>query len=205
MMQRRARSTQAEDNVAATRLDISMTEAEMKRLLDALFPLVPGLFEELQAGIEALDLSCGSGQRLHWLAKAFPRSVFTGYDASEAAVSAARLAAKEAHITNISFAVKEATALNEWQSYSLITACPAALRQTQSANLLACIAQALRDDGVLVMRAAAASEMATPLAAQSAPYSDSEPMQQWLSAGFQSLEITYLPESNQTYYIARKR
>ncbi|MFB2768463.1 class I SAM-dependent methyltransferase [Pelatocladus sp. BLCC-F211] len=63
-------------------------------LLDHILPLVPGLVEALQAGIDVLDIGCGSGQAMSMLAQTFPQSRFTGYDFSSEAIATART---EAH------------------------------------------------------------------------------------------------------------
>ena len=49
-------------------------------LVDSILPLVPGLIDALHAGIDVLDVGCGRGHALNVMAKAFPRSHFTGYD-----------------------------------------------------------------------------------------------------------------------------
>jgi hypothetical protein len=58
-------------------------------LFDSILPLVPGLVERLQSGIEVLDVGCGSGRALNLMARTFPNSRFTGYDFSEEAIAAA--------------------------------------------------------------------------------------------------------------------
>src|SRR5215207_7035758 len=52
-------------------------------LTGSILPLVPGLTERLEAGIEVLDLGCGSGRALTLMARTYPRSRFTGYDLSD--------------------------------------------------------------------------------------------------------------------------
>jgi hypothetical protein len=47
-------------------------------LFDHILPLVPGLTERLEAGIEVLDVGSGSGRALNLMARAFPNSRFTG-------------------------------------------------------------------------------------------------------------------------------
>src|SRR6185369_3362514 len=58
-------------------------------LLQKVVPLT-GRAEALDRGIDVLDIGCGQGHASNLLARAFPRSRFTGYDFSEAGVAAAR-------------------------------------------------------------------------------------------------------------------
>ena len=52
-------------------------------LVEKILPLVPGLIEKLQQGINVLDVGCGRGHALKRLAQAFPHSHFFGFDFSE--------------------------------------------------------------------------------------------------------------------------
>ena len=52
-------------------------------LIHTILPLVPGLLERLQAGIEVADIGCGRGHAHNLMAQAFPKSRFVGYDFSE--------------------------------------------------------------------------------------------------------------------------
>ena len=50
-----------------------------------ILPLVPGLAEQLERGVRALDVGCGSGRILNRLAELFPKSRFVGMDLSKEA------------------------------------------------------------------------------------------------------------------------
>lgn len=58
-------------------------------LIESTLPLVPGLIERLQAGIDVADVGCGAGHAINLMAKAFPKSRITGYDFSDETLSAA--------------------------------------------------------------------------------------------------------------------
>jgi len=58
-------------------------------LLDTILPLVPGLIERMRAGIDVMDVGCGSGRALNLMARTFPKSRFTGYDFLEEGFGAA--------------------------------------------------------------------------------------------------------------------
>jgi tRNA G46 methylase TrmB len=70
-------------------------------LTDHILPLVPGLIERLEEGIDVLDVGCGSGRALSLMARTFPNSRFLGYDFSEEAIARARAEAQEHGTTNV--------------------------------------------------------------------------------------------------------
>jgi 2-polyprenyl-3-methyl-5-hydroxy-6-metoxy-1,4-benzoquinol methylase len=126
-------------------------------LLDAILPLVPGLAERLEAGIDVLDVGCGSGRALNLLAQAFPNSRFTGYDLSEETIALALAEAREHSAKNVRFEVKDAAKLDEEDSYDLITTFDVIHDQAHPAAVLSGISKALRPDGVYFMQDIAGS------------------------------------------------
>jgi SAM-dependent methyltransferase len=126
-------------------------------LVDHILPLVPGLSERLEAGIEVLDVGSGSGRALNLMARAFPHSHFTGYDLSEEGVLRAIIEAKKHGSTNVRFEVKDAATLDETRRYDLITTFDAVHDQARPAAVLGNIARALKDDGVYLMQDIAGS------------------------------------------------
>jgi 2-polyprenyl-3-methyl-5-hydroxy-6-metoxy-1,4-benzoquinol methylase len=126
-------------------------------LTDYILPLVPGLTGRLEAGIDVLDVGCGSGRALNLMARKFPNSRFTGYDFSEEAIARARTAAQKHDTTNVRFEVKDVATLDEEARYDLITTFDAVHDQADPAAVLRGIAAALRDDGVYLMQDIAGS------------------------------------------------
>jgi 2-polyprenyl-3-methyl-5-hydroxy-6-metoxy-1,4-benzoquinol methylase len=126
-------------------------------LVDHILPLVPGLIERLQDGIEVLDVGSGSGKALNLMARTFPRSHFTGYDISEEGVLRAIIEAKRHGSTNVRFEVKDAVTLDETARYDLITTFDAIHDQAHPAAVLENIASALKDGGVYLMQEIAGS------------------------------------------------
>ena len=126
-------------------------------LLDHILPLVPGLVGQLEQGIDVLDVGCGAGRAMTFLAEAFPRSRFAGYDFSEEAILLARTHARDRGLTNVRFEVRDAAAINEKSQYDLITAFDAIHDQAQPARVLAEIAAALRTGGTFLMQDIAGS------------------------------------------------
>lgn len=121
-------------------------------LTEAVLPLVPGLPQVLELGIDVLDVGCGSGRALNKMAAAFPESRFRGYDISEEAIGTARAEAKRLGLTNIQFYVKDAATLNEIEQYDLITTFDAVHDQSRPDLVLEGIYRALRPEGVYLMQ-----------------------------------------------------
>ena len=124
-------------------------------LFDHILPLVPGLRERLEAGIDALDVGCGSGRAINLMAREFPSSRFTGYDFSEEGITRARAGAEG--LSNVRFEVKDAAKLDEAESYDLVTTFDAVHDQADPAAVLEGIRRALRPDGVYLMQDIAGS------------------------------------------------
>jgi ubiquinone/menaquinone biosynthesis C-methylase UbiE len=121
-------------------------------LIDGVLPLVPGLTEALQNGIEVLDLGCGSGKSLNVLAATFPNSRFTGYDFSSETIAIANAEAQRLKLGNIEFQVKDAAAIEESDRYDLITTFDAIHDQAKPDQVLQNIYRALRSDGTYLMQ-----------------------------------------------------
>ena len=126
-------------------------------LVQSTLPLVPGLLERLQAGIDVADIGCGSGHAINVMAKAFPASRFTGYDFSEEAIAAGRAEAAELGIANARFEVQDVAALDFKDAFDLITVFDAIHDQAQPKTVLAAIYAALRPGGTYLMADIAAS------------------------------------------------
>ncbi len=121
-------------------------------LTELVLPLVPGLSEALQQGIEVLDVGCGSGRALNKMATTFPNSRFRGYDISAEAIDKASSEALNLGLSNIQFEVKDAVTLNEVEQYDLITTFDAIHDQAQPDLVLKGIYNALRPDGIYFMQ-----------------------------------------------------
>ena len=60
------------------------------QLVDAWFPAIDGLVGRLADGARVADIGCGHGAATLVMANAWPRSVFTGFDLDERAITVAR-------------------------------------------------------------------------------------------------------------------
>jgi SAM-dependent methyltransferase len=124
-------------------------------LTGAILPLVPGLTERLESGIDVLDLGCGSGRALNLMAQTYPNSRFTGYDISEEGIARAREEARG--LGNVRFEVRDVAELGEENNYDLVTTFDVIHDQARPAAVLAEISRALRPDGVYLMQDIAGS------------------------------------------------
>lgn len=121
-------------------------------LRDAILPLVPGLPDALERGIEVLDVGCGSGRAMVHLARAYPRSRFAGLDLSRPAIETARREASECGLANVGFEVRDVVEMREREAYDLVTAFDAIHDQARPDAALQRIAAALRPGGVFLMQ-----------------------------------------------------
>lgn len=121
-------------------------------LFDAILPSVPGLTASLADGIDVLDVGCGSGRALIEMAATCPESRFVGYDFSEEGVAVANRAAESRGLDNVRFERRDAANLGVSNAFDLVTAFDAIHDQARPADVLACIAKALRSDGVFLMQ-----------------------------------------------------
>ncbi len=126
-------------------------------LVESIVPLADGLPEALARGIDVLDVGCGSGRALNRLALAFPRSRFTGYDRCGEEIEAARSEAGALRLTNARFAVRDAARLGHMDDFDCVTAFDTLHDQARPDAVLSSIAEALRPDGVFLMRDIAAT------------------------------------------------
>jgi SAM-dependent methyltransferase len=126
-------------------------------LLEVTVPLVPGLLEQLQAGIDAADIACGSGHAVNVMARAFPASRFTGYDFSDEGLAAARAEAADWGLTNARFVAQDVATLDLAEAYDLVTIFDAVHDQAHPRRVLANVRRALRPDGTLLVVDIAAS------------------------------------------------
>ncbi|MDF1744798.1 MAG: class I SAM-dependent methyltransferase [Gimesia sp.] len=126
-------------------------------LFEHILPLVPGLEEKLNAGMDVLDIGCGSGLALIEMAAAFPKSRFTGFDISEESIGRAKQTAAQRGISNVSFEVQDVSQMNAPESFDLITAFDVIHDQANPAQVLSEVNAALRMGGTFLMQDIAAS------------------------------------------------
>jgi SAM-dependent methyltransferase len=78
-------------------------------LLSSWLPALDGVVAKLERGARAADVGCGHGASTILMAKAFPRSEFTGIDYHEPSIRTARERATAAGVKNARFEAADAT------------------------------------------------------------------------------------------------
>jgi 2-polyprenyl-3-methyl-5-hydroxy-6-metoxy-1,4-benzoquinol methylase len=130
-------------------------------LIDVILPLVPGLVDELRAGIDVADIGCGSGHAVNLMATAYPASRFIGIDISDTGLAAGTAEAERRGLTNVRFQNQDAAGLSGSKQYNLITTFDAIHDQAHPDLVLTNIARLLRPSGhYLCVDIAASSELA---------------------------------------------
>ena len=119
-------------------------------LLQEWIPAMPVVQEKLEAGCEYADVGCGAGRALINLARAYPRSRFTGYDLFPGQVDRAR-ASLEAHGLADRIRVEVADAAEGLpQTYDVVSTYDVVHDAADPLRLLKGIRSALKRDGVYV-------------------------------------------------------
>jgi 2-polyprenyl-3-methyl-5-hydroxy-6-metoxy-1,4-benzoquinol methylase len=120
-------------------------------LVQRTLPLVPGLVERLERGIEVLDVGCGAGHAVNVMARAYPKSRFVGYDFSQEGIAAGLAEASAWGLQNAGFELVDVSTLEDREHFDFITAFDTIHDQARPRQVLAGIARALRRDGVFLM------------------------------------------------------
>jgi SAM-dependent methyltransferase len=91
-------------------------------LVEGIIPVVPGLLTRLGDGVALADLGCGAGHGLEILARAFPRSRFTGFDADESVIAAGRRRFDEGDVPNAELHAKAIEELPGFATFDVVCA-----------------------------------------------------------------------------------
>lgn len=117
-----------------------------------ILPLVPGLVEELERGIDVVDVGCGRGKALLHLAARFPNSRFTGVDFCSETCQAATAEAAGLGLKNLTFNCTDAAKWDAREAFDLVLAFDAIHDQPAPDRVLQNIRRALRPDGLFLMQ-----------------------------------------------------
>lgn len=127
-------------------------QSALSSIEDSILPLVPGLIDRLERGIDAIDIGCGSGRIINWLSQRFRSSRFRGVDFSEEPIALARREAQRNQAANAHFDVLDAAAFDHVSAYDLVMTFDAIHDQADPARVLRNIRRALRPGGVYLMQ-----------------------------------------------------
>ncbi|HEX2861788.1 MAG TPA: class I SAM-dependent methyltransferase [Lacunisphaera sp.] len=121
-------------------------------LFDHILPLVPGIADRLEQGIDVLDLGCGRGHALATLARRFPQSRFVGIDFSADTIAWAQEQAASDALANLRYEVADAARFDRPASFDFVVTFDAIHDQARPDLVLKNIQRALRPDGVYLMQ-----------------------------------------------------
>ena len=121
-------------------------------LIEAILPVVPGLAERLNAGIDVADFACGAGRAMMRLAQAFPKSRFYGFDLCADAFLQTEVAVREKGLSNLNFEARDLSSKQAVGEFDLITAFDAVHDQKDPLGFLSLVHCSLREEGVFLMQ-----------------------------------------------------
>jgi len=116
-------------------------------LVPLALPRLDGVVSRLDAGAKVADVGCGTGIALVEMAKAYPRSVFHGYDISAHALAHAERNRQQADLANVTFHDVTADPLPEDGSFDFITTFDCIHDMTHPDAAIHSIRRALKADG----------------------------------------------------------
>ena len=121
-------------------------------LIPAILPILDGVVDKLEQGIQVADLGCGAGVAVLTMAEAFPASTFTGFDSSAHAIEKARTAATTMGLENVSFEIATSDDLPDTPTYDLVLSFDCLHDMTFPATAISDVHRALTPDGTYLIK-----------------------------------------------------
>lgn len=120
-------------------------------LVQEWLPSLTGVTAKLKAGATVADVGCGHGHSTVLMAKAFPKSLFWGFDAHPGSIEIARKVARQAGVEDrVSFEVAKADGY-ERRGYDLVCFFDALHDLGRPIEAARYAAEALADDGTIML------------------------------------------------------
>ena len=120
-------------------------------LLPLVLPALEGIEERLRKGAVVADVGCGAGGAVLLMAKAFPKSSFTGFDISRHALDRAATKLAESGVTNASFHDPRTTPLAANHSVDLITTFDCIHDMTHPQQMMEALRAAITPNGTWLL------------------------------------------------------
>lgn len=117
------------------------------QLVPVALPKLDGVVDKLGAGAKVADIGCGSGVALIEMAKAYPRSVFHGYDIAKIPLARAAENVARAGVRNITLHDASVEVLPGNGSFDLITTFDCLHDMTRPDLVMRAIRKAIKPDG----------------------------------------------------------
>ena len=120
-------------------------------LLPTVLPAVTGLVARLEAGATVVDIGCGAGSAVLLMAKAFPRSMFHGYDISQFALARAAQKLADSGLVNAAFDDPRQSPMPGDGSVDFVTTFDCIHDMTHPTEMMSTIRRAIKPDGVWLL------------------------------------------------------
>lgn len=120
-------------------------------LVPVVLPALGDVVERLETGATVVDIGCGAGGALLLMAKAYPASVFAGYDISRFALERAEEKRTQAGLANASFHDPRERPLPDDHSVDLVTTFDCIHDMTHPFEMMQAIRSAISDDGTWLL------------------------------------------------------
>jgi SAM-dependent methyltransferase len=117
------------------------------QLVPVALPKLDGVVSKLKAGAKVADVGCGGGIAIVEMAKAFPQSVFHGYDISKYALERAQENKAQARVSNVTFHDARQEPLPSDSSFDFISTFDCLHDMAHPEIVIAAILKGLRPDG----------------------------------------------------------
>jgi 2-polyprenyl-3-methyl-5-hydroxy-6-metoxy-1,4-benzoquinol methylase len=121
------------------------------QLVPVALPKLDGVVPKLKAGAKAADVGCGGGIAALEMAKAFPHSVFHGYDISKFALERAEANRAQARVTNVTFHDAGREPIPGDASFDFISTFDCLHDMAHPEVVIAAIRKALKPDGTWII------------------------------------------------------
>ena len=132
---------------AAVGIERSFEPWNNANLVDIVLPGLDGLTKSLTSGAQVIDIGCGAGGAVLRMARAFPASIFRGYDISKYALTRATEKLSESHASNASFHDPRVEPIPSDHSVDFVTTFDCIHDMTHPAQMMQSIRAALKNDG----------------------------------------------------------
>ncbi|MBV8357343.1 MAG: methyltransferase domain-containing protein [Deltaproteobacteria bacterium] len=121
------------------------------QLVPVALPKLDGVVPKLRAGARVADVGCGGGIAAIEMAKAFPQSMFHGYDISKYALERAEANKAQARLTNVTFHNASQEPLPSDASFDFISTFDCLHDMAHPDVIVAAIRKALKPDGTWII------------------------------------------------------
>jgi 2-polyprenyl-3-methyl-5-hydroxy-6-metoxy-1,4-benzoquinol methylase len=120
-------------------------------LISAVLPALDGVAKMLDAGATVADIGCGAGGAVLLMAKAFPKSSFTGYEISQYALDRAAQKLKDSKLDNARFNDARTNPLPADHSVDFVTTFDCIHDMTHPAEMMQAIHASLKPNGTWLL------------------------------------------------------